>query len=328
MKSPCSLLVLLASLGVAALPAKAIVFYGLGNGENVTDPGTGVPYGSVAQTRASGSPSGSAVHLGVFYYNNAWRSYFLTANHVSLTGGTLTLDGSTFYTVSSSVPVAAGVDLKIVRLDVALNTVPAVSLYSGTDDLDAESILVGWGVGQSGQAGDEVTWGGTATIAHRWGTARTLNTTASIGYGGSSYIALETRLRNDAGSSEAGATYYDSGSGLFYDDGGTWCLTGITTTVESSGSSTFGSSPADSDSNYFVRIADYRDDVLDLLPVPEPEAMTVVSAVVLGGFAGLRRRRCSTATITGNGTVVGRVPSPGALDVVKMRTAAEHLPVP
>ncbi|MBK9139794.1 MAG: hypothetical protein IPM17_13680 [Verrucomicrobia bacterium] len=285
------------ALSSAVFPAKGVVFYGLGNTSNTSDPGTGVPWSSVARVvKTDGSPAGSAVHLGVFYYTHpsipslsGWKSYLLTAHHVS--SGKVSFDGSTFHDVLGAQQVAANVDLKIIRLDVALNSIPSVSLYAGTSDLSADSVLVGWGRGRSSQTGNTVVWGNDSTIAQRWGTTATLGSSVLVAYQSGSYVALETRLRSDAGDSEAGATYFDSGGGLFQQHGGSWYLVGTTTSVETPGSSTFGTAAADSDSNYFVRISDYRGTIVSLLPIPEPHEIGAVASLALLGFAVWRRTK-------------------------------------
>ena len=107
--------------------------------------------------------------------------------------------------------------------------------------------------------------GAGSTIDKRWGT----NQIANIGnadISGNVYDYLQTRLNSNQGSNEAAFAYYDSGSGLYISNSGTWQLAGITTAVSTFGSSTFSNFTGTQDSNYFVRISQYRQAILSTLP--------------------------------------------------------------
>ena len=143
-----------------------------------------------------------------------------------------------------------------------------------------------------------VAWGDASMIAKRWGlnTPRGLVTLAS-GSGSGSYAGLYTVLGSEAGSpaglgaNEAAATLDDSGSGLFQNLGGTWYLIGLTTGVDTFGSSNFGndqSANPNGDWNDFVRVGTYSSAIQAI--IPEPSA----AALLAGGILGvLVRRRIS-----------------------------------
>lgn len=110
-------------------------------------------------------------------------------------------------------------------------------------------------------------WGDSATENKRWGTNRIESSTAityTLGTFDYSYTALTTKADSSSGNNEAAAALYDSGSGLFIDDGGIYKLAGITTAVETEGVSTF--SDASGDTNFFVRITEYAEAIEAAIP--------------------------------------------------------------
>jgi len=281
----------LALIWLAAEPAGAAILFGLDNTANQTDPGTGVPFSGVGMLADAGlaNPMGSAIYLG--------GGYMLTANHVGMKPY-VTFDGSTFYQRDlsfSPVQVAANVDMQIFRLTTA-PTVAAANPYTGVGEQIAPATLVGWGKGRDPTVPVDslaVAWGDNSTIAKRWG----LNTPrglVTLSTGVESYAGLYTVLGSETGSpaglgaSEAGATLYDSGSGLFQNLGGTWYLIGLTVGVDTAGTSNFGndkSSDPNGDLNYFVRVGTYSSAILAI--IPEPSA----AALLAGGIWVIFRRR-------------------------------------
>lgn len=274
------------------LPARAVILFGLDNSANQTDPGTGFAFDSVGllSDAAKANPMGSAIHLG--------DGYMLTANHVGMKPY-VTFDGVTFYQRDVSfVPqqVAPNVDLKVFRLT-ATPTVAAVNLYAGEDEEASSAALVGWGLGRNPTIPVDslaVTWGDNSTMAKRWGLNVPLGV-GSVGYQLGSYDAIATGLGSDAGSpaglgdNEAAATLYDSGSALFQNLGGIWYLIGLTTSVDTAGTSNFGNDQLanpNGDLNYFVRIGSYQADIVDL--IPEPSGCGLLAGMV---FVVLARRR-------------------------------------
>jgi hypothetical protein len=196
----------------------------------------------------------------------------LTANHVGDTSH-VTFDGSTFYARDTAFTprqiAGSNVDMKLIKLidDPGLNS---VSLNTNTSiDVNAQATLIGWGVGRDTSVADLGTgstniwtWGNTSTLAKRWGTNNIISTD-NISYGGGTYTGLVTRLNRGVGSNEAGATIYDSGSGIFILDGSTWKLAGITTAVQTAGTSTFS---IFGDANIFARIASYASQITAAIP--------------------------------------------------------------
>ncbi|MBC2593416.1 hypothetical protein H5P28_04000 [Ruficoccus amylovorans] len=271
-----------AILAGSALPLPALILYSGDNSANQTAPANGAPFeqvGSYCNTSPTANASGSVVHLR--------GKYVLTVDHVQARSN-VTFDGEAFHTVDKAfAKIQIGsVDLVIIKLvddpgldDLPLNTSTSADISSSTS-----TVLVGYGRGRSTaqtDAGDPVswTWGGNSTVAKRWGTNRVTGALA-LSYTNSSetvtwsYIALTTVLDADAGDDEAAMAELDSGSALFQFINGVWVLSGLTATVETSGSSTFDTAqkvgpvtlPSDADTNYFVRIASYAAEIEAALP--------------------------------------------------------------
>ncbi len=267
--------------------AQAIILFGKDNTANTTDPNTGAPYQSVGQlSNGSGGLGGSGIYLG--------NGYVLTANHVS-PFSTVTFDGTTFHSHDGATPEQVGnTDMKVFRLSTT-PTVAAVSLYSGTSEVNNTSTLVGWGVGRdpnTAVGATVVPWGSASTATKRWG-LNVPKATTTINSDGYNYEALVTVLGGDGagvGGDEAAMTLFDSGSAMFQQFNGVWYLTGLTTAVEASNQSTFGadstSNPNRGNFNYFARISTYKTQIATLIPEPGVLLLSLLGFQIL-----LRRQR-------------------------------------
>lgn len=133
-----------------ALQAHGMLFWNEDNSANQTDPGTGVPWGSVGKVTNSAQTllSGSAIYLG--------NGYLLTANHVTMNGtfSFVTFDGVSTFQIDSSFndgtrtagkQVASNVDMAVFKLTTIPSGLTAVNLLATPDELVASSTLVGWG---------------------------------------------------------------------------------------------------------------------------------------------------------------------------------------
>jgi hypothetical protein len=298
------------------LPAPGLVLWGLDNSANQTDPGSGAPWSAVAKVTNSGGSliEGSAVYLG--------NGFMLTANHVTmnLTYSFVTFDQVETFAIDPTFndgvrtygkQVAPGVDLAVFKLtSIPVSATAAVLLPTANESFGASSsaTLVGWGVGRSASSPvgtNTVGWGDAATSDKRWGlNAPRASTSVSYSVGSSSYTnsSLVTYAgttnspipgNKGLGSSEAGATLYDSGSGLFQQIDSQWYLVGLTTAVQSqtASSTTFGlDSSGSGDANYFARISSYDEQITALVPEPSTVTLLALSGAAAVVFAFRRRR--------------------------------------
>lgn len=307
----------LASLALIAAtsPARAVILYGMDNSANQTDPGSGAPWNAVAKVTDStgASVNGSAVYLG--------NGYMITANHVAL-GSHVSFDGMTTVAVDSSfssIQLSSGgvfADAKIFKLastPIGINGVNLLS--SGTENFwtgnppanknAAAVTLVGWGLGRDATAinSDLVGRGDNSTSAKRWGT-NTLNNYSIVSVANQpAYSFVTTHLGPDS-ASEAGASLYDSGSGLFQKIGGTWYMVGLTTAITNRNGgtiSTFGAEDytgTNGDENIFVRMSTYSAQIQSLTAVPEPSEYAVCAgamAIALTVRRRVQRRKSVTS---------------------------------
>lgn len=280
---------LLCLLALCTSPAHAIILFGLDNTGNLTDPGTGAPFASVARLSNGSTIGGSGIYLG--------NGYVLTANHVT-SFSSVTFDGLTSYTHDGIAPQQVGTtDMKIFRLTTS-PTVAAVQIYTGNLEVGSSGTLVGWGVGRNPLVpvnSADVAWGANSTSDRRWG-LNVPRATTNISYGAGSYEALVTVLGGNSnpnqglGADEAALTLFDSGSGMFQQFGGVWYLTGLATAVEVGNESSFGQDTTGvnrGDYNYFVRVGSYSADINALIPEPSSLLLTAPALLLL-----LRRKRC------------------------------------
>lgn len=286
--------------------AFGIILVGGGNLVNTTDPGDGAPWDEVARvTNASGThkSSGSAVHLG--------GGYMLTANHVALSQGYVSFDGSSTYQIAggSAVQVMGTpdefgvsdvIDLKLFQLTDNPGT-SGVNLFpepaKGLENAFGAATQIGWGVGHDPtDTSNPWGWGDSSTSDKRWGVnvlEGVTNITYSLGATNYDFESIFTELNSDATVNESAATVYDSGSGLFIKDGADqWYLAGTIVTVTTNGSSTFAADNT-ADLNFAVRIAEYSEEIADLMltpiPVPEPAAVAMVFGLLSIGLVTRRR---------------------------------------
>lgn len=263
-------------LSVATSNTQAIILYSGDNSANLNAPDTARIdiFNSVAKiTSVDGSGIvGSAVHIK--------GKYLLTAEHVLYKDTTprrthVSFDGTTYLPIDLNfLPIQIDTaDLVLFKL-IENPNLPETQLYTSTNELNKTGTLIGWGYGRdANQAGQTSTtrtwtWGEGSTIDKRWGTNQ-INNTGNANISGKSYDFLQTRLNSNQGASEAAFAYYDSGSGLYITNSGTWQLAGITTAVSArngSSTSTFAQFSGASDSNYFVRVSQYQQTILNNIP--------------------------------------------------------------
>ena len=260
-------------LFIVTSEVQAIILYSGDNSANLTAPDSARTdvFNSVAKISDSNGNGivGSAVYIK--------DKYLLTAEHVLYKNVTprrthVTFDGTTFWEIDLSfLPIQIGTaDLVLFKLIEDPN-LPETTLYSSTNERFKTGTLIGWGFGRDANQADQANstrtwnWGDGTTIAKRWGSNR-VELTGNANIGGNTYDYLQTRLDPNQGNNEVAFAYYDSGSGLFISNSGTWELAGITTAVTTNNSSKFAFSSNSPDFNYFVRVSQYRQTILNNIP--------------------------------------------------------------
>jgi hypothetical protein len=215
----------------------------------------------------------------------------LTANHVSLSEGYVSFDGTTTYQIAdnSTFQIVSGADVVDLKLFQITDNPATIGVNLFPEDMKGldfgVATHIGWGVGYDDTGtSNPWTWGESDTVEKRWGLNEFEGATR-INYpsGGLDYDfeSLYTASDSDVSVNEAAATLYDSGSGLFVrGPANEWFLAGTIAVVSNNGSSTFAADDT-ADLNYAVRIAEYSDEITALMAVPEP----AVFSFLIGLFA-------------------------------------------
>lgn len=163
-------------------------------------------------------------------------SWLLTAGHVAddAGSGTLSIDGITY--TQQEVVYHSSADLALVRYDLPF---PGhYTLYDGYL-LGIQTLMVGFG-DTGGVSIDYWTMSGTGRGTKRWGSQIIDRTSinwyyvgGSVGFTQNYGFWIDFNLGNT--SHEAGTATGDSGSGVFFNDGGVWKLAGINSSVAGNG---------------------------------------------------------------------------------------------
>jgi len=211
-------------------------------------------------------------------------NFALTTRHQGGGEGSEITFGGQSYTVAEVFDCVDGgseVDLRLVRI-MGSNGAPAnlgeyVSLYTASDEAGQAAVIGGMGLG----SGAEITtssgttygyeWQGPASL--RWGTntidyAEGLRPMSRSGYYSRIIVTDfdEITPGGSASAHEAALADGDSGGGLFVYSDSQWLLAGVAAYVDHSGESWFRNEytgGADPDRNYFIRVSDYADFLLD-----------------------------------------------------------------
>lgn len=256
-----------------------------------------------------GTPDSGAA-TAIFLGNVGGYGWFLTANHVNLTGATVNMGGGNYTSFDDISPIS-GADLKVFRTNTTVSGVSPVVLASSTPAVGSNVTMIGngrtgapttWDIPGNGTwtspgtDADGYTWAGPNV--KQWGNneilARNLN-------GGASGILLATAFDDTDGVGQG--SLGDSGGGIFYKNGGDWELAGVMVSVGrvqdgilygsdfagQPGSTSVASitgQPDNKSTTFSVQIANYRSEIL--AAIPEPCAAPLLIAGV--GLLAARRR--------------------------------------
>ena len=253
--------------------AQAIIPYSGDNNTNLNSPDT--PRNTIFDSVAKISNENGTGIIGSAVYVKG--KYLLTAAHVLYKDETprrsyVTFDGTSYWAIDLDfLPVQIGnADMVLFKL-IDNPNLAETSLNSSTYERFKTGTLIGWGFGRNPDQADITIsnrtweWGNNATSIKRWGTNK-IEATSLGTIGNYTYHYMVTQLDSDNGNDEAAFSDRDSGSGLFIYNSSNWQLAGITSAVTTFGNSAFTQSSGTQDANYFIRISQYRQTILNTIP--------------------------------------------------------------
>ena len=246
--------------------------------------------GSGNTTAPTPDPGWSNVGLrgswGAVYLGDGW---VLTANHVP--AGSVELDGVVYPNLPSLTtqienPDSSGADLIVFGLAPPHPLLPDLPLASASPAVGEPAILIGPGRNRGAatawqpdpplpQTIGGYEWGTGHSM--RWGTNVIVTRPATPVLG---TTAISTEFDEAATPHECQAADGDSGGALFVENAGSWELAGVLFAIGQ-----FGEQPPDSalygNPTYAVDISFYRDSILDITSVPEPEEGLLAGLILL-----------------------------------------------
>jgi len=291
---------ILTGLLAAVAPARGLVVSGDQTGHD-TATGAGPGWDYVGNIAVAGH-YGTGVYLGQY----GGQSWVLTANHVGAemnehTNFTFTLAAQSYGCVPGTSTQVGGTDLCVFQINGAPAGLANLTLASTTPAAGASVTLIAAGRDRS----DFTTWyvdtnswswstnqfDGWDAIAQgyqtvdtkkkRWGT-NSVTGSATISYG-YTVNSIYTTFDNQPGETQGVGA--DSGGGVFLNDG---TLAGILVTVDMYRKQyeQLGWTAAYGNKTYAADIAQYRDDILAVIPEPSALSLTLLALPLF-----LRRRR-------------------------------------
>ncbi len=184
--------------------------------------------------------------------------------------------------------VTLGNDLALIRLSTPLSNVPAATIYSGSNELNALGYGVGYGLGGNGISGEII---GTAGIKRAgtnfidaFGSDRGWNESILITDFDSPTNASESTYGSAIPTDlEYQIARGDSGGALYIQENGQWFLAGVTSFINSIDGNPNGDY---GDMSAYTRLSDYNDWINSVIPAPS--GLLILSA---GMITATRRRR-------------------------------------
>jgi hypothetical protein len=279
------LLPLLVSLLVCS-PAPAVIIDSPDGSGNTSAPSPDSGWDYVGRRGSS---------LTAVYLGDGW---VLTAHHVG--SGTVTLNGTTYNPVPGSELRLSNPDSSLADLLLfAISPYPAwplLPIASSTPAIGTDVVMIGGGRDR----GAATSWdpngpqppgpiGGydwDSTHALRWGTNQIEDIPADPVL---DTFSIATYFDAGATTHEAMAANGDSGGALFIDNGGTRELAGILFAIAG-----FSGQPPETalygNATYAADLAFYRDDILDVIELPEPGGSLPFGVLLVARLARTRRR--------------------------------------
>jgi hypothetical protein len=291
---------LLTGFFTVAPPVNAVIIITDDGSGNLTAPADDFGFGNVGVLNGS-----SGVYLG-----NRW---VLTARHVG--AGTITLGGTPFTHDASSIYHIGTADLTLFRLN-SDPGLPSLTIASSAPTLGSTLYMAGNG---RNRADSETTWhvdtspqnwvwsetsfeeaDATATgykyasgNSLRWGTNRMSGTQSDVQALGYTSDVIENDFTNPAQfpllatTHEAIVATNDSGGGVFWKNGESWELAGISILLAGFNNQP-GSTALFGNESWAVDLSQYNTEILAV--IPEPRHYGIILALFLG-FGGYVRRK-------------------------------------
>ena len=283
------------TLLLIALTSRATIVSGGDGTQNATAPSGDRGWSYVG--RISNKPS------SVTYVSNNW---FVTAYHVkALDHPSAVILGGTTYSIAASswtrVTNSSGSDADVTLFRVTANVSgpSGLSIAASAPSSATPLTMIGNGRNRaSGKTWWDASWNetnaaGALHAGYKWASGATKRwgdnamegtSTVNDGYGVTEMIYTDF---DDVDGGAQGATY-DSGGGVFVDDGGEWKLAGIMLTVDA-----FAGQPANTavfgNRTYSADLSVYADQINAVVAVPEPSVPLLIAGA--GGLAWFVRRR-------------------------------------
>jgi hypothetical protein len=292
MRPLASLLTLVVFLSVASTASGVIIDSGNGSG-NTTAPASDPGWAHV----------GLRGGLTAVYLGNGW---VITANHVG--EGPVVLGGVPYDLVPGSAVQLQNADATYADLKMFAiypePPLPALPIASSVPSNGAPLILVGNGRNRGAATSwdsngppppgpiDGYTWAGGTSL--RWGTNFVESFPANRVFGTEAFGSVF-----DEGDSahEAQGANGDSGGAAFAWNGSGWDLAGVIIAV-----SVYGGQPAGTSLygqiTYAADLSFYRDEILDVMALPEPDGGPIAGIALVAVLARRRRSRRSDAQCT------------------------------
>jgi hypothetical protein len=275
--------------------SQAVIVAGGDGTQNTTTPDGGQGWDYVGRiTSANGAPS------SVTYIDNNW---FITAYHIqALDNPTGVLLGDSSYTIDSgswtrlSNTAGGDADLAMFRVTTDVSGLSAVSIAASAAN-GSDLTLIGNG---RNRAADLTSWNVSGTTwtengspsntsgyqwasgaTKRWGNNTKEDDAGLINDGYGTTDMYYTDFDDVAGEAQ-GATY-DSGGGVFVDNGGDWELSGLMLTTagysdQPSETAVFGNV------TYVADLSQYAEQITETAAIPEPSVLILGSVFSIAGF--------------------------------------------
>lgn len=297
----------------APFASRAVIIVGGDGSGNTTAPTGDQGFSLVGNINTAPS---SATYVGNDWFLTAWHVKQLdNPTQVTLNGNSYTIDGSSWTRLNDGVNNADAVMFKVTSSVSEANA----TLYTGShfigDDVtmigngyDRESSQTTWYVDEST---DPDTWntspGGhnrTETgyvwdksgTSKRWGTNE-ITDSAYINTGYGITHTLYTTFDDNGDPNEAQGATFDSGGGVFYNDGGVWSLTGMMVTIGGptdgqyarAGNVNLPDEAVFGNTTFFADLRQYNDQIASIIAVPELSSLAL-AGILLGVIWGFRKK--------------------------------------